>query len=339
MQFTYLYFYKKLKTKAMKKICIYLLLLVSTTLQAQFNMVPNPSFEDTVFGASCYCENTIELCVKNWFNPQGATPDYYTYFPGYCIGVSSVNNPSGFQLAKTGNAYAGVYGFVSPNRDYIAVNLTDSLQQGVCYYAEFYVSLANKSRYAIDNMGGYFTNDTSGYKLLTTNIPVVPQVLNQAGHFLSDTMTWQKVSGSFTASGGETFLIIGNFFNDVNTILDTVKYNSNWQAAYYYIDDVLVTPCDSLTGIHSNYSLPDIKVYPMPATNFLNVTSNRTIQNCRVKLFDLSGREITQNVTIKSVCNGWQLDLSNLSNGLYILKLTDGLTFGNQFKIIKQLKF
>jgi hypothetical protein len=56
-------------------------------------------------------------------------------------------------------------------------------------------------------------------------------------------------------------------------------------------------------------------------------------------LFDLSGREITQNVTIKSVCNGWQLDLSNLSNGLYILKLTDGLTFGNQFKIIKQLKF
>lgn len=324
----------------MKKIWnIILLSLVTTSLQAQFNLVPNPSFEDTVFGTPCYCENAIELCVKNWFNPQGATPDYYTYFPGYCTGVSSVNNPSGFQLARTGNAYAGIYGMGSPTREYVAIKLRDSLQQGGCYYAEFYVSLANKSRYAIDNMGCYFTNDTSGYKTLTTNIPVVPQVLNQPGNFLSDTMTWQKVSGSFAAAGGETFMIIGNFFNDANTVLDTVKLSSNWQAAYYYIDDVLVTPCDSLTGIHSNYSLPDINVYPMPATNYLNVISNRTIQKCKLKLFDLSGREITQNVTIKSIGNGWQIDISNLSNGLYVLKLSDGLTFSTQFKIIKQFKF
>jgi hypothetical protein len=321
----------------MKKIWIIVLLsMLSNSLKAQFNLVPNSSLEDTIFGSSCYCQGAIELCVKNWFNPHGATPDYYTYFPSYCTGISSVNNSSGFQLARTGNAYAGIYGIVSPNRDYIAVMLNDTLLQGECYYVEFYVSLANLVRYAIDNLGCYFTNDTSGYKSLTTNIPVLPQVLNQPGNFLSDTMNWQKVSGNFTATGGETFLIIGNFFNDANTTLDTVNPGSTWQAAYYYIDDVLVTPCDSLTGIKDKLLNGNVSVYPVPATNTLKVLANPKKQHYQLKLYTVYGAEMSPKILITNQSFGWELDISNLSNGVYLLILTDGLTVNYQFKVIKQ---
>ena len=321
----------------MKKIWImFLMSLINNIACAQFNLASNPSFEDTIFGTPCYCSDAIELCVENWFNPHGATPDYYTYFPGYCSGTSSLNNGNGFQLARTGNAYAGIYGLLFPTREYIAIRLSDTLLQNECYYAELYVSLANLARYGIDNLGCYFTNDTSGYKSITTNIPVVPQVLNQPGNFLSDTMNWQKVSGSFTATGGETFLIIGNFFNDANTALDTVNTGSTWQAAYYYIDDVLVTPCDSLTGIENIAPIGNVRVYPVPATNTLKVLTNQKRQHCKLKLYEVSGVEMTPEILIKNQSYGWELDISNLSSGVYLLILTDGSAVNYQFKVIKQ---
>jgi len=320
----------------MKKIRIMILLsVISSTSIAQFNLVPNASFEDTIFGSPCYCGGNIELCVKNWFNPHGATPDYYTYFPGYCSGVNSVNNPSGFQLARTGNAYAGIYGILSPNRDYIAVSLTDSLLPGECYYTEFYVSLANLSRFAIDNIGCYYTNDTSGYKSFGTNIPVVPQIRNQPGVFLSDTLNWAKISGNFVASGGETFLLIGNFYNDLNTPVDTVNFTSGWQGAYYYVDDVLVAPCDSIVGV--NHIIPNvIRIFPIPASNELYIFTNQLIQRIQMDLFDLQGIDQTKKVIIYRRDYGWQIDISGLSKGVYILNYTDGSSFRSQYKVIKQ---
>jgi hypothetical protein len=320
----------------MKKILIVIMLSLTASLaEGQFNLVQNASFEDTIFGTQCYCQGDIELCVKKWFNPHGATPDYYTYFPGYCSGVSSVNNTSGFQLARTGNAYAGIYGFVSPNRDYIAIKLTDSLIHGRCYYSEFYISLADLSMYAIDNLGCFFTNDTSGFKSFYTNIPETPQMLNQQGNFLSDTLNWQKISGSFTAFGGETFLIIGNFFDDANTALDTVNSGTTWQVAYYYIDDVLVTPCDSLTGIFTQTS-SNIHVFPIPTSNIIYVLEDKSIENLKLMLFDMKGVELTRQVSISKNTNGWQIDISNLSNGIYLLKYSGRQNLHAQYKIIKQ---
>lgn len=224
-----------------------------------------------------------------------------------------MNNSSGFQLAKSGNAYAGIYGIVSPTREYVAVKLSDTLLHGECYYAEFYVSLANQVRYAIDNLGCYFTNDTSGYKSFSSNIPVIPQILNQPGNFLSDTMNWLKVSGSFMAAGGETFLLIGNFFNDANTMLDTVNPGSTWQVAYYYVDDVLVTPCDSITGLNYDILSQNMKVYPVPSTNTLYFRSEHPTNNSKIKFYSIAGTDLSSKVAIKKLANGWQFDISNLS--------------------------
>lgn len=107
--------------------------------------------------------------LRFWFNPHGSTPDLYTYFPGYCVGVSSVNNPQGFQMPKSGNAYSGIHTFLkqSITREYFSQRLVDTLVSGKCYYAEMFVSLANRACYATNRFGFYFTDDTSGYSLLT----------------------------------------------------------------------------------------------------------------------------------------------------------------------------
>lgn len=308
-------------------------LLVHGYLSGQ-NMVPNPSFEDTVGGTPCY--GAIEG-AKFWFNPHGATPDYYTFFPNYCGPVSSVNNPSGFQLARTGNAYAGIYSIISPSRDYIAVKLSDTLIAGECYFAELYCSLANLSRYSTNRLGIFFTSDTSGMKLFTTNIPETPQVENLSGNFLSDTMNWMQVSGSFTALGGETFLIIGNFYDDLNTPLDTVFSMSSWLAAYYYIDDIAVIPCDSLSSVDNMDYNNKVSVYPNPAVDKLNITSDNADMDYKsLALYNNVGQRLFLSIEMeKEMVQTIKINVSSLSPGLYNIIFFDINQNSHSFRFIK----
>jgi len=45
-------------------------------------------------------------------------------------------------------------------------------------------------------------------------IPYIPQIENEDGKILSDTLNWMPVRGIFQAKGKEQYLIIGNFRND-----------------------------------------------------------------------------------------------------------------------------
>ncbi|MBK7964032.1 MAG: hypothetical protein IPK10_01055 [Bacteroidetes bacterium] len=81
-----------------------LLLLCIFYLQkatAQLNLVPNPSFEDTV-----YCPfgtDQLDACA-NWLNFCNS-PDYFNACSNPAFGVP--NSVFGYQYAHTGNAYAG----------------------------------------------------------------------------------------------------------------------------------------------------------------------------------------------------------------------------------------
>ena len=53
---------------------------------------------------------------------------------------------------------------------------------------------------------------------------------------------WEKISGDYTAFGGEVFLIIGNFYNNENTTFKKVKNLGEpaWENPYYLLDDVSI---------------------------------------------------------------------------------------------------
>lgn len=217
---------------------------------AQTNLVPNPSFEDTV---TCPKNTAGFQYVQNWKNPTLGSPDYYNACNSSLDGVPI--NDAGFQNAYAGNAYAGFgpFGkFTWPSdsfREYIQVQLDSTFIKDEIYCITYYVSLAEKwSDYAVNNIGSYFSSlaiSSSNYDPL----PYIPQVVNPLTNQLTDTINWMKISGQFIASGGERYITIGNF--NGNSTSDTVfihktKYPD--KSSYYYIDDVSVIHLNAGAG-------------------------------------------------------------------------------------------
>src|SRR5437868_5222781 len=88
----------------MKRISVFILLLISNFCFSQ-NLVPNPSFEDTVA-----CPNNLSQINRaiGWSSYR-QTPDYYNScsINGGYSGVPL--NQFDYQYPRTGNAYAGLF--------------------------------------------------------------------------------------------------------------------------------------------------------------------------------------------------------------------------------------
>lgn len=174
----------------------------------------------------------------------------------------------GYQAAHSGDAYAGiiVYSGLSISNgpqyysEYLYCKLTSPLVAGATYEVSFYVSVSyptnnTTSYYAIDRIGAYLS-DTIAYRddgLKSLNVPF--HIRSPKNQVLNDSINWVEVSGKYTASGGEAYLYIGNFFSTT----DTAKFEQTHPLtpnptqiiySYYYIDDVSVqldTHCDTVT--------------------------------------------------------------------------------------------
>ncbi|MCB0409297.1 MAG: hypothetical protein KDD29_03705, partial [Flavobacteriales bacterium] len=226
------------------------------------NLVPNPSFEDTV---SCPSSTGELFNSVNWNSPTSGSPDYFNVCHNSPNNAGVPNNFFGNQLAFHGNSYAGFGAYQSPNiREYIQVKLDSVLQSGVDYCVSYYVSLAEVSGYAIKQIGLYFSN-TLINNPITTTLPFTPQIENNS--FISDSTSWVKVTGMFTASGGEEYLVIGNFNDDINT--DTLSVSNASNASYYYIDSIEVKRC-SASSIKEN-TLQNIIISPNPANDYFDI--------------------------------------------------------------------
>lgn len=222
---------------------IILILMANYMLLSQ-NIVLNGSFED--FSS---CPNTYGQLNKavNWFSANGGGGGSSEYFnacnnPNIC-GVP--NNGFTYQYARTGNAYAGTgcYGYGNEDREYVEGTLNNALFNGVEYCVIFYVSLYSYSSYGIDALGLYFTTDS----LITYSSDahyVKPQISNDSLNVITDTINWVKISGTFTASGGERFFTFGNFKKTSQTTAVNINGYINGYA-YYLLDDVAVYPCNA----------------------------------------------------------------------------------------------
>jgi hypothetical protein len=131
-------------------------------------------------------------------------------------------------------------------REYLETPLSSSLVAGETYQVSFYVSLSDKSYWAVDKIGAYLSNGPVGPVNTLIDLPsVVPsiatQVNNPPANFISNILAWTLVTGQYTAVGGENTLVIGNFFNDTLTTTQVAGGAGYTFFSYYYIDDVSVT--------------------------------------------------------------------------------------------------
>ncbi|TMM57977.1 OmpA family protein [Maribacter algarum] len=248
--------YYRLKTHLALTAC---LLFANITI-AQ-NIIKNPSFEEYV---NCPKRlGNFNADVVSWSTPTEGSTDY---FNGCSTAMGTPKNFNGTQPADFGKGYAGLY-LYAPNdyREYLQAELSETLVKGETYQVSFYVSLAERSDFAIKEFGVLFSKDRmsiSGKKPLSKK-----KMYQQKGNdynymeigysnFYSDTKDWILVHTQFTAKGTERFLTMGNFKSNARTRMFKTKRNAK-QGAYYYVDLVLVEPVATIKTSKNN--IADLK--------------------------------------------------------------------------------
>lgn len=82
---------------------------------------------------------------------------------------------------------------------------------------------------------------------------------------------------------------------------------------------------NTCTGIEE-LTNEQISIYPNPASDFITISIDNTIEHINIKLIDILGKEVLSSTSQKSTT---QLHLNTIVNGIYSLKITDSK--GNAF--------
>ena len=219
----------------------FILFFITITLfaKAQYNLVPNPSFE--IYSSCPNGSGQLSRAIP-WTGPNNDDADLYNI----CSSQTNINN----QIPINGIGYAGFYAYNGVNNNYrenIHIQLLGSLLLNKCYFVKFHVSLATPLKYAVNNIGLCFTNyhiSNNGFGEVL-NLP--QNIIKFGNPVISDTLNWVEISGIYNSNGNESYITVGNFKKD--SLTDTLVINNNWYfGSYYFLDDVSVTPIDSIPG-------------------------------------------------------------------------------------------
>lgn len=281
------------------------------------NLVPNPSFEDTI---ECPTSVTEIFKAEDWMSFR-ESPDYYHGCDNNINGIVGVpSNWVSFQPAHTGNAYAGIIPYDltgAPYREYLAVKLKEKTEVNTVYKVTFYVSFAGSPGFtiAVNNLGITLTN---GVYSESNPYPITNNPIAYDNFIYTDTTVWSKISLSFLSDSAYQYLIIGNFFDDEHT--DTLNLGEFNTHSYYLIDDVCLSSnenCDEISGTPGLTSVVN-NISLVPADGYLNIKSAMPIS--AIRIFNALGKLVYLNNTfereLKISCSQW-------SSGIYILEFNE----------------
>ena len=221
-------------------------------VNAQTNLVPNGSFEDTI---RCpYNGTTVNYSCQKWYtSSMFGTADHFCSCSnkdsitllGATVGVPY--NFIGNQFAKEGSCYGGLCTniFGSNFKEYISVKLVSPLKKGTTYKLSMYISLGDSCVYATKSISCLFSKlpfVQTGYGTPNTT----PQIEFQSSTYFSDKINWvHLLDSNFNATGNEEYLTIGNFdTTSSNTTFLSFPHSfipgvgNEYNSAYYYIDNI-----------------------------------------------------------------------------------------------------
>lgn len=215
------------------------------------NLVENGSFEvikGKVKGMGC-----IEAS-DDWKNVTTTKADLFVKENKNPIVLTS-SNTYGKEDPKEGENYAGLVVY-SPKdkiaRNYITSPLAQPMLKGKKYCVSMYISLAEGSKFATNQLGINFNK-----KQLKTedNKAIIDKtsILHPQSKVVNATYGWEKVCGTYIAEGGEEFITIGNFTAADKTKTEKAIKIKDYKGvltdvAYYYVDDISVVMVDQKTA-------------------------------------------------------------------------------------------
>ncbi len=258
------------------------------------NLIPNPQAE---YYSACPSALGNLSNASPWFSPTTSSPDFLHQCNTGVAGAPV--NSFGVTAPLSGKGYLGLFSYGANYREYASTRLTETLVPGQTYCVSFNVHLSTLSGKAIDQLGAYFSTDSIG---LNTQAPLflTPDVSNDAGNIIDDSQGWVTISGTYTPTTPVAFVTIGNFYDDATTQSADMPNPAPSIAlfAYYYIDDISVSP------------VPELEVAYSPVS-CINSPSTFTVNGsfCSYEWYDLSNpgvvlsteQSLTVNVSTPSV--------------------------------------
>ena len=276
------------------------------------NLIQNPSFEDFSGCPTSYAQIDSALF---WTSASEGSPDYFnacTTFDLYDVPANTFGN----QVPKTGQSYAGLLLWTDVSgewREYIEVQLSEPLVPRACYHFEMFVNLGESSSYTTHDIGVYFSNTLVSFNNHIA-LPFIPQINNSTGNSFNF-LDWTKVSGDYTANGGESYLTIGNFKDNATMDKTFIDFNYVVRLLYCYVDDVSLVSC-----VKSSVGEADLSenhcFYPNPFEDKL-VFLNESNAPTTITIYDISARKVIHQHALGSTT----FNTEKLDKGVYIYKI------------------
>jgi hypothetical protein len=320
----------------MKKLLILIVLTNFSIRGLTQNLVPNPSFEDTI--ACPYNFSQLHFAPP-WYTPSIGTPDLFHVCStgNYPFGPGVPRNGFGAANPLDGAAYSVILcydDYYTSNREYIAVPLTAPLDSNCEYCVSFYASLTDSSRCTVESIQAALTPDS-----LTVSIGYIilyPAQVSSENKYISIKNGWGKVYGTYLAVGGEAYLTIGNFQLNAQTNVQYLSSDTSIvRAASYYIDDVSVAKgkCpltrEFLKNVYDStlyhpsepndtniVSYDYFTLFPNPSTGYFIIQGNFSA-NSFLHIYNLLGQEVLEPISLTEGNRRIPFSLF-LADGLYI---------------------
>ncbi|EPR72428.1 outer membrane protein, OmpA/MotB family [Winogradskyella psychrotolerans RS-3] len=236
--------------------------------------------------------------VKDWTIPNNGTTDYFNS----CSEKMGFQNFNGYQKARTGNGYAGIYAYFKKDyREYVQGTLKTTLEQGKKYQVKFYISLAENSRYALKELGIMMTSEKFNASKSKVNINAknfakrIPNLTFRptfSKEFYDNDKDWMEVSFLYTANGFENYFALGNFKTNADTKKSKARQTKYESFSYYYIDDVSIELLEKEENVKKETLKPVEE--PTIKTNEIYTFKNVLFDFDKSDLLDISIKELNQ---------------------------------------------
>ncbi|MBL7941231.1 MAG: OmpA family protein [Flavobacteriales bacterium] len=214
------------------------------------NVVTNGSFENTAMKTLKNFGQLAELST-GWFTATQAAGDVFSE------GVKSTRvavptNELGTQTPHEGSCYAGFVAYtkdVKRPRTYLQTKFNANLVKDQMYCVRMQVSLAENSKYAVNNLG-MLVSDRKIDQPNTGVIAIEPQVKMRNNMVVKTMDGWETLCTTYVGTGQEEYLIIGCFGLDEKVVAEKAKRPAGstgiqQQFAYYFVDNIEFIPIDA----------------------------------------------------------------------------------------------
>jgi outer membrane protein OmpA-like peptidoglycan-associated protein len=204
------------------------------------NLVSNPGFEQLY---DCPKKREDLQLARAWRIKENS-PDFY-HVCG--TGTAAVpRNELGEQMPYRGEGYGGIWTMLQERqnyREFVATRLKTPLVAGKKYCLSIWVSLAEVSDHALDELQLQITRDDQDQNQCQVGVDTTELITLSNGKILDNWNEWVFLHGTFIAKGNEQTIMIGNYRDNNDRHMHQLKNGPKKgiqfkDCCYYYIDDV-----------------------------------------------------------------------------------------------------